>query len=186
MSSRRAARRPSGNYWGLDFRKAYVPGTTLTGTGQSVALVEFDNYYPVDITNYWAQSGLSNFFPIVPLVNVGSLTPGINGGVAEVSLDIEMAMDMAPSLSQVYVYEGTNPDTVLNKIATDNLAKQISCSWGWGGGPDSTADNTFKQMGAKGSRFSMRWATRMPLPRALRTTTRPPRARTSPKWGGRR
>ena len=140
---------PGGNYIGWDFRNAYVPGTTLTGTGQSVALFELDGYYTVDITNYEALAGLPN----VPLVNVGSVTPGVNGGIDEVSLDIEMVISMAPGLAHVYVYEGLNPDTVLNQIATDNLAKQISCSWGWTPGPDLTADAIFQQMAAQGQSF---------------------------------
>ena len=140
---------PGGNYIGRDFRNAYVPGTTLTGSGQSVALFELDGYYTVDITNYEALAGLPN----VPLVNVGSVTPGVNGGIDEVSLDIEMVISMAPGLAHVYVYEGLNPDTVLNQIATDNLAKQISCSWGWTPGPDLTADAIFQQMAAQGQSF---------------------------------
>jgi uncharacterized repeat protein (TIGR01451 family) len=135
-------------YWGLDFRKAYVPGTTLTGTGQNVALFELDGYYAVDITNYVALAGL----PFVPLVNVGSVTPGINGGIDEVSLDIEMAVAMAPGLSHIYVYEGTSADSVLSQIASGNLAKQVSCSWGWGG-PDLTADGIFVEMAAQGQSF---------------------------------
>jgi len=50
---------PSGTYAGNDFRNAYVPGTTLTGTGQSVGLLEFDGYHPGDITAYETQIGLT-------------------------------------------------------------------------------------------------------------------------------
>ncbi len=127
---------PSGEYRGADFRNAYAPGSRLTGTGQVVALAEFDGYYPGDITSYEAQCGYTN----VPLTNV--LMSGVTGNpsananhVGEVSLDIELAIVMAPGLSQVIVYEGqtnaADPYDVFNKIATDNLAKQISCSWGW-------------------------------------------------------
>jgi PKD repeat protein len=143
----------NGSYWGSDFRNAYVPGTSLSGSNQSVALFELDGYYAVDITNYWAKSGLSNSFPFVPLVNVGSVTPGVNSGVDEVSLDIECAIGMAPGLSHIYVYEGTDPDTVLNNIVNDNLAHQISCSWGWTPGPDTLADDRFAQMAAQGQSF---------------------------------
>ena len=43
---------PDGKYAGNDFRAAYAPGVTLTGSGQTVGLVEFDGYYTSDITNY--------------------------------------------------------------------------------------------------------------------------------------
>ncbi|MDR3405972.1 MAG: protease pro-enzyme activation domain-containing protein [Chthoniobacter sp.] len=96
---------PSGNYAGNDFRAAYVPGTTLTGTGQSVGLLEFDAYYSTDITNYETQFGLPN----VPLVNVaidgGVSVPGQGNG--EVALDIEMVLAMAPGVSTIYVYESS-------------------------------------------------------------------------------
>ena len=51
---------PSGYYAGNDFRKAYVPGTTLTGAGQAVGLLEFSAYYQSDITNYEDTIGLNH------------------------------------------------------------------------------------------------------------------------------
>jgi hypothetical protein len=145
---------PSGSYRGYDFRSAYIPGVSLNGSGQVVALVEFDGYYPNDITAYEGQAGL----PDVPLQNVlldgFSGTPTANAKqVQEVSLDIEMAISMAPGLSEVIVYEVPNNNTsfkidVLNRIATDNLAKQISCSWILG---DSTnLDQIYQQYASQG------------------------------------
>ena len=43
---------PGGTYKGNDFRNAYIPGSNLTGAGQTAAVVEFDGYYPADITSY--------------------------------------------------------------------------------------------------------------------------------------
>jgi subtilase family serine protease len=145
---------PSGSYRGYDFRSAYIPGVSLNGSGQVVALVEFDGYYPNDIAAYEGQAGL----PDVPLQNVlldgFSGTPTANAKqVQEVSLDIEMAISMAPGLSEVIVYEVPNNNTsfkidVLNRIATDNLAKQISCSWILG---DSTNfDQIYQQYASQG------------------------------------
>jgi len=62
---------------------------------------------------------------------------------------------MAPGISSVYVYEapnGSSWDSILDRIATDNVCKQISCSW-IGGGPDSTAEGIFQQMAAQGQSF---------------------------------
>ena len=64
---------PGGTYMGNDFRAAYVPGLALTGAGQSVGLLEFDGYYPSDITNYASLAGL----PAVPLKTV--FLDGFNG-----------------------------------------------------------------------------------------------------------
>ena len=88
---------PGGAYMGNDFRAAYLPGVSLTGTGQTVGLFQFDGYYANDITAYEAKASLPN----VPLQNVlldgFSGTPG--GGNSEVALDIQMAISMAPGLS---------------------------------------------------------------------------------------
>jgi uncharacterized repeat protein (TIGR01451 family) len=143
---------PGGAYRGSDFRAAYSVGTR-TGAGQSVGLLQFDGYYAADISNYESQAGL----PSVPLTNVsidgGVSTPG--SGVGEVSLDIEMAISMAPGLSKIIVYEAPNPSPwvdLLSRMATDNLAKQLSCSWG-GGSPDPTSEQIFLQMAAQGQSF---------------------------------
>jgi uncharacterized repeat protein (TIGR01451 family) len=124
---------PSGNFMGIDFRNAYAPGVTLNGSGQTVALFEMDGYYTNDILYYEQVNGLPN----VALTNV--LLGGFNGipvdpnAVVEVSLDIEMAIAMAPGLSQVMVYEAPVTSVgaydILNQMATDNHAKQISSSW---------------------------------------------------------
>lgn len=42
---------PGGQIWGNDYRNAYVPGTTLTGAGQMIGLLELSTFYPADITN---------------------------------------------------------------------------------------------------------------------------------------
>jgi hypothetical protein len=145
---------PGGTYQGNDFRTAYVPDTSLTGAGQSVGLLQFDGFYPSDIAKYETQAGLPNVPITVIPVDGGISTPG--SGATEVSLDIEMAISMAPGLSQIYVYEAPNSTAffvdLLNRMASDNLAKALSCSWG-GGGRNASAEAVFKQMGAQGQSF---------------------------------
>ena len=148
-----------GSYLGNDFRAAYVPGATLTGSGQSVALLQFDGYHSNDIAAYISQAGLTNY--PVSLTNVavngGVSTPGSGNG--EVCLDIEMVLSMAPGISKIIVYEGPNGSTpwstILSQIANDNLARQVSCSWGDTsvGSPDPTSEAIFKQMAAQGQSF---------------------------------
>jgi hypothetical protein len=151
---------PSGYYMGNDFRAAYVPGVTLDGSGQVVGLLQFDGYYTNDIATYASQAGLTN---IVTLTNV--LLDGFSGtpttdanAVAEVSLDIEMVISMAPGISKVIVYEAPNPSPwidLLSRMANDNLAKQLSCSWGdpSPGSPNPTSEAIFKQMASQGQSF---------------------------------
>ncbi|MGP8199909.1 MAG: protease pro-enzyme activation domain-containing protein [Limisphaerales bacterium] len=147
----------SGAFFGNDFRNAYAPGVTLTGEGQTVGVLEFDGYYPSDISAYAAEAGNGRANIVVQAV----LLDGYNGtpgdGNAEVSLDIEMAMSMAPGLSEIVSFEAGpdgSPNDVLNSMLTySNSIKQLSCSWGWSGGPNSTIDNIFKSMEAVGQSF---------------------------------
>ncbi len=144
-------------YMGTDFRNAYVPGLTNTGAGQSVGLVEFDGYYPTDIARYNADAHINNN---VVLSNV--LINGYSGAASvnnvEVALDIEMALAMAPGLARILVYEETYPNTnatladlLFNRIATDNGAKQISCSWVVP--TDATTEQIFQEYAAQGQSF---------------------------------
>ena len=135
---------PAQEYAGNDFRNAYVPGTKLDGTGQTVALLEYADYFPVDITNYenivGAIIGTTNYVSLTNVV-VGGTTPSTTHN-EEVALDIELAIAMAPKLSRVIVYEkNTASSSLLNQIATDNLAKQVSSSWLVGSWSSSTATN---------------------------------------------
>src|ERR1039458_5252022 len=145
-----------GTYLGNDFRAAYAPGVALTGSGQSIGLVQFDGYYPTDITAYESMAGL----PSVALTNIYidgfDGTPSDGDGNVEVSLDIEMVISMAPGLAKVILYEASSngvPNDVLNRMATDNQARQLSCSWGWGDGPDTNADQIFQEMASQGQSF---------------------------------
>ena len=145
---------PGGNYIGNDFRKAYVPGTTLTGAGQNVGLLQFDGFFANDVAAYASLIGLTNppQIIIVP-IDGGVSVPG--GGNGEVCLDIEMVMSMSPGISNIYVYEAPNPSPwvdLLSRMANDNLARQLSCSWG-GGPPDAAAEQIFQQMALQGQSF---------------------------------
>lgn len=140
-----------GSYLGYDFRSAYAPGVTQTGAGQSLGLFELTGYDPDDISDYENEAGLPN----VPLQNI--LIDGFDGDdtnldyAIEATGDIELAIAMAPGLDSVLVYEGPTPlyeaplatnyiqyasttaqiNDVLNRMATDDLANQLSCSYGF-------------------------------------------------------
>ncbi len=86
---------------------------------------------------------------------VGSLTGPPGSANTEVALDIEMAISMAPGLSTVYVYEATNNsaegDVMLSRMATDNLAHQISSSWT--GFDDAGTEQAFVEFAAQGQSY---------------------------------
>ena len=142
---------PVGYLIGKDFRAAYAPGVSLDGSGESVGIFSLDGYYASDITAYENQAGLPN----VQLTNV--LLNGFSGAAGgnnfETALDITMAISMAPGLSKVIVYEGKIPNDILNRMATDNQARQLSCSWGFQPPVDPARDQIFQQFAAQGQSF---------------------------------
>ncbi len=147
---------PNGLLMGSDFRNAYTPGVALNGAGQIVALFELDGYYTNDIATYESDADL----PATLVTNV--LVDGYSGAAeqpddAEVALDIEMVISMATNLAEVVVYEAdNNGDTgeiadLLNRIASDDIANQISSSWLIG--DDPSFDTAYQQMAAQGQSF---------------------------------
>lgn len=123
---------PNGGLSPSDIKTAYSFPTAQTGAGQTLGLLELDGYNPSDIQGY------ENYFhlPNVPLQNV--LIDGFDGkpgnGAIEVTFDIELMVGLAPGASRIIVYEGPNTASgyvdTWARIANDNLAKQVSTSWG--------------------------------------------------------
>jgi subtilase family serine protease len=148
---------PIGTYMGNDFRSAYVPYSSLTGSGQVVGLVQFDGYDASDITYYESQAGLPNITLVNVLLDGFDGLPTGSGNEIEVCLDIEMVISMAPGLLDVIVYEAGpygNWEDILNRMVTDNFAKQLSCSWySPGMEANSVDDQIFRQMAAQGQSF---------------------------------
>ena len=150
----------TGPFEGYDFRDAYAPNVSQDGAGQSVGLFELFAYSEKDIEGYEDESGISPYVNVQPILIDGAVGddtavdyldyPGYLDYAVEVTADIEMAISMAPGLSSVLVYEGPTPldvpplgtnyiqdavttaqiNDVFNRMATDNLAKQLSCSYG--------------------------------------------------------
>lgn len=138
---------PAGLFIGGDFRAAYAPSVTLNGAGQAVGLFELDGFYASDVAANFKQAGLAAVPTQTVLLDGFSGTPG--SGNVEVTLDIMMASYMAPGASKIIVYEGATPNDVLNRMATDNLASQLSSSWVYSP-TNATTEQIFKQMIAQG------------------------------------
>lgn len=123
---------PGGGYSPQDLLTAYnLSGVSANGSNQVIALFELGGYLASDISEYTKYFGL----PPAKLTNV-LVDGGSNSGIdPEVTLDIQLALALAPE-SEIYVYEGPNSDQgvldTYNRIATDNVAKQVSTSWGMG------------------------------------------------------
>ncbi len=126
---------PAGGYTPSELKGAYdinpLASAGYTGAGQTVAVMELDGYKASNISNYSKYYGLGS--PAPTNVYVDGYNGAAGQGETEVELDIEVINAIAPK-AQVMVYEGPNTDQGLidtyQKIASDNMAKSISVSWG--------------------------------------------------------
>jgi len=151
---------PGGYLAPSDVKTAYnLNSVTSTGVGQNVALFELDGYKASDINSYESKFSLPNVLLQNTLIDGFNGTPnyGSNGGAAEVTLDIELVTAFASGVNNVYVYEAPNTTQSWidewKKIASDDKAKVISCSWGEPevDSPTLSFDNQiFAQMAAQG------------------------------------
>jgi N-acetylneuraminic acid mutarotase len=124
---------PDGYYLGSDMRAAYYGGTALTGAGQAVGLFELDGYDINDVNFTFSSAGQSYNVPVNNVLLDGATGANLFGDDSEEVLDIVQTIGMAPGLSQVRVYIGMqfNDTDVFNAMASENICKQLSVSWGW-------------------------------------------------------
>lgn len=142
---------PGGSsYLASDMRAAYYGGAALTGSGQAVGLLEFDGYYISDVNQTFSSVGQSYSVPINNVLLDGATGAPVSGVDAEETLDIVQAIGMAPGLSQVRVYIGSSDVDILNAMATENVAKQLSISWLWSPDDPTTDDVFFQEFAAQG------------------------------------
>jgi len=171
----------TGPFEGYDFRNAYAAGVSLDGTGQSIGLFELFGFNSQDITDYEDEAGIYPYVNVQPVLIDGATGdsadadyldyPGLLDYAFEVTGDIEMSVSMAPGLSSVLVYEGPTPmdvpplgtnyvqdatttaqiNDVLNQMATDDLAQQLSCSYGFD--INLSTVQIFQQFAAQGQSF---------------------------------
>jgi subtilase family serine protease len=137
------------SYLGSDMRAAYYGGTALTGSGQIVGIFELGGYNISDVNLTFSNAGQAYATPINSVLLDG-VDGSADGNDNEEVLDITAVVGMAPGLSQVRVYVGNSWVDVLNKMATENVAKVISSSWFWAPDDPTTVDPIFQEMAAQG------------------------------------
>lgn len=102
------------------------------GQGQTVALLELDDYYSGDISAYTSCYGGASVPISRILVNGGTGNPP-GSGASEVELDMELVLSSAPKLAGLKVYEAVNSDAGLladwAQIVNDAVPV-VSTSWG--------------------------------------------------------
>ena len=116
-----------------------------------VGLFELAGYQLSDVINFFKKVNEPLKVPVKGVsVNGARLNcPPATCDDSEQALDIEMAISMAPGMKQVLVYVGNQDPSIFSKMASDNLAKQLSCSWGWSDN-ETVLDPIFKEFMAQG------------------------------------
>jgi len=144
---------PGASFLGSDMRAAYYGGTTLTGSGQSLGLLEFYGTDLSDLNTYYANVGQTNNVPITLLSTDGTSTSCVYPlcDDTEQTIDMTQALGMAPGLSSLVMYVGSTDAAIFNAMATASpLNAQLSSSWAWNP-PDPGTDNPyFQEFAAQG------------------------------------
>src|SRR6266566_4989728 len=111
-----------------DFTKLYNTG--VLGDGQSVGLLELDGFSPNDIAAYSSCFGGNH--TVIKTIPIDGYNGAAGSNAAEVELDMEMVLGLAPHLSSLRVYEAANALPAYNdawaRIVSDAVPV-VSTSW---------------------------------------------------------
>jgi subtilase family serine protease len=144
---------PSQSFCGSDMRAAYYGGS-LTGTGQSLGLLEYLGTDLADLNTYYTNAGQTNKVPITLLSTDGTSTSCLKADGCddtEQTIDMTQALGMAPGLSSLVMYVGSSDSAIFNAMATaDPLNAQLSSSWTWSPADPSTDDPYFMEFALQG------------------------------------
>ena len=162
---------PSASFLGSDMRAAYYGNGSLTGSGQTVGLLEFYGTDLNDLNTYFTNANETNSVPVVLFSVDGSPTSCLKSAGCddtEQELDITQALGMAPGLQELTMYVGMSDTAMISAMTTHNpLPRTIGCSWGWTPVDPTSLDPYFKKMASQGQTFfaasgdSSTWSTRV-------------------------
>lgn len=149
---------PGGGYTPAQLKGGYNVSGTYTGSGQKIALLEFDGFQQSNITKYDTNYSLGSPTPTVQNVDGGS--GALGDGQVEVELDIEVLHAIAPK-ANVTVFEGPNSDAGevdTYQAIVDSGIPTTSISWGAAESARTTSninavDAVFKAGAAEGLGF---------------------------------
>jgi subtilase family serine protease len=159
---------PSQSFLGSDMRAAYYGGTALTGSGQSLGLLEFSGIDLADVATYYSNINQTTSVPINLISTDGTSTACLNSAHCddtEQTLDVTQALGMAPGLAKLDFYVGNTDAAILNAMVQDGDA-QLSCSWAWKPADPGVDDPYYEAMAADGQNFFVaagdygKWPTR--------------------------
>jgi subtilase family serine protease len=145
---------PQASFCGSDMRAAYYGGTTLTGTGQYVGLLEYVGTDLADLTTYYTNAHQTLTVPITLVSTDGTPTTCLarqGCDDTEQTIDMTQALGMAPGLAGLTEFIGSTDSAIFNGMATSNpLMANLSSSWYWSPADPTVDDPYFEQFAAQG------------------------------------
>jgi subtilase family serine protease len=148
---------PANAFCGSDMRGAYYEGTTLTGKGQNIGLLEYAGYDITDLNTYYANAKQTRTAPVDGISTDGTplqclASEGCDD--TEQTIDMTQALGMAPNVTALYVFVGSTDTALLGSMASHQpLPLNLSSSWSWGPPDPNTDDPYFERMAAQGQSY---------------------------------
>jgi subtilase family serine protease len=154
---------PDASFLGSDMRAAYYGGTSLTGTGQYIGLLEYAGTDLADLTDYYTN--VKQTEPYIPtLVSVDGYSTSClySSGCddTEQTLDMTQAMGMAPGSLGLYMFVCGNGSSFSDTACLSTMSSidysavsNLSSSWTWTPPDPSTDDPYFEKMASQGQSF---------------------------------
>jgi subtilase family serine protease len=144
---------PSASFCGSDMRAAYYGGG-LTGTGQTLGLLEYAGTDLADLNTYFKNAKQTNNVPITLLSTDGTPTSCLAADGCddtEQTLDMTQSISMAPGMAGLVMYVGSVDSAIFNAMATTKpLNAQLSSSWYWSPADPATLNPYFSEFAAQG------------------------------------
>ena len=148
---------PSQSFCGSDMRAAYYEGTSLTGKGQYIGLLEYAGFDIVDVNLYYKNAKQKRYAPVKGISTDGTninCYANQNCDDTEQTIDITQALGMAPRVKKLLVYVGSTDTALLGAMSSDQpLPLNLSSSWGWSPPDPTTDDPYFEKMASQGQSF---------------------------------
>src|SRR5208337_3294512 len=113
---------PGASFCGSDMRAAYYEGTSLTGKGQIIGLLEFAGFDIADVNTYYKNAKQKRTAKVKGISTDGtSILCLISQGCddTEQTIDMTQALGMAPGVTTLYVYVGSSDTALLGGMSSD-------------------------------------------------------------------
>jgi len=145
---------PDDSFLGSDMRAAYYGASALTGTGQSLGLLEYAGTDLAALNTYYKNVGQTESVPVTLTSVDGTPTSCLASqgcDDTEQTIDMTQALGMAPGMSSLVMYIGSTDSLIFNAMATAKpLNAQLSCSWYWSPADPQTLNPIFEEFAAQG------------------------------------